>query len=186
LSRLGGGEWRQQKQDDESEERSRHGGFPRKSGLETSLERPCWDLVNAARISRCGVGCLDRRGPVQWVVMSEPNDVRGPVLVLVRDLIFASRITATAKAEGVAVVVIRDAAQLPGRAGRRLIVDLNQDGSIDAAAAWGKVTGRDVVGFVSHVDAATVARARDAGISRVVARSRFVEELPELLRDRSS
>ena len=116
-------------------------------------------------------------------VMSDPNDVGESVLVLVRDLIFASRITATAKAEDVAVVVIRDAAQLPGRAGRRLIVDLNQDGAIDAAAAWGKATGNDVLGFVSHVDAATIARARDAGISRVIARSRFVEELPELLRD---
>ena len=114
-------------------------------------------------------------------VMSDPSDATEPILVLVRDLIFASRITATAKAEKIRVVIIRDAAQLAGRAGRRLIVDLNQDGAIEVAAAWGKATGNDVVGFVSHVDAATIAQAREAGIARVLPRSRFVEQLSELL-----
>ena len=114
--------------------------------------------------------------------MSEPNSAAGPVLVLVRDLIFSSRITATAKAVNVPVTVVRDPAQLAGKEGRRLIVDLNQAGAIDAAAAWKEAAGGDVVGFVSHVDADTIAAARAAGIEHVVARSRFVEDLPELLR----
>jgi hypothetical protein len=37
------------------------------------------------------------------------------------------------------------------------------------------------VGFVSHVDAETTARAREAGFDRVLARSRFVAELESML-----
>ena len=116
-----------------------------------------------------------------------------PILVLVRDLLFASRITATARAEGVEIRLLRDPAALAGEAaGRRLIVDLNQPGALDAAAAWRTAAGggaaeraaagREVVGFVSHVDAATIAAARRAGIDHVLARSAFVEKLPQLLR----
>ena len=115
-------------------------------------------------------------------VMTDPNRSVAPVVVLVRDLIFASRISATAKAENVPVVMVRDPAQLAGRAGSRLIVDLNQDGAIEAAAAWATDSGGDVIGFISHVDSATISRARQAGIERVMPRSRFVEALPELLR----
>jgi hypothetical protein len=104
-----------------------------------------------------------------------------PVLALVRDLIFASRITATAASVGTPVTLIRDPAKLGAGPGRRLIVDLNLEGAIDAAAAWRRATGGEVVGFVSHVDAATAERARAAGVDRVLARSRFVELLPDLL-----
>lgn len=109
------------------------------------------------------------------------------VLLLVRDLMFSSRITATARAAGIDVAIFRDPTQLAATPGRRLIVDLNLPGAIEAAAAWmrssagpGSARG-DVVGFVSHVDADTIARARAAGIDRVLPRSRFVETLPELL-----
>jgi ABC-type sugar transport system substrate-binding protein len=112
--------------------------------------------------------------------MSNSGD--SSVLVLVRDLIFSSRIAATAKAEGVLVVMISEPAHLTGRAGTRLIVDLNQAGAIEAAAAWGRSSGGEVIGFVSHVDGATIARAREAGFTRIMPRSRFVEELPQLLR----
>src|SRR4051794_25000889 len=104
-----------------------------------------------------------------------------PVLALVRDLIFASRITATAASAGTCVQLVRDPAKLAGQAGARLIVDLNLDGAIDAAAAWRREVGGEVVGFVSHVDTATIDRARSVGIDRVLARSRFVELLPQLL-----
>lgn len=113
-------------------------------------------------------------------MMSDPGD--SSVLVLVRDLIFSSRITATAKAEGVSVVTIREPAQLAGRTGTRLIVDLNQAGAIEASADWARSSGGEVIGFVSHVDSETIVRAREAGITRVMPRSRFVEQLPQLLR----
>ena len=114
--------------------------------------------------------------------MSDSNEAGGPVLVLVRDLMFSSRISATARAQGANVKIVRDAAKLTGEAGKLLIVDLNQNGAIDAAVAWKASSGGNVIGFVSHVDADRIARAREAGIDRVVARSRFVEELAEILR----
>src|SRR3954452_8453249 len=109
--------------------------------------------------------------------MSEP----GPVIALVRDLLFASKITATAAAAGTSVTLVRDPAKLAGRPGVRLIVDLNLEGAIEAAQAWKGETGREAIGFVSHVDTATIDAARAAGIDRVLARSRFVELLPDLV-----
>jgi hypothetical protein len=115
------------------------------------------------------------------VRMSDPR----PVIALVRDLIFASRITATAASVAAPVTVVRDPAKLAGHASdvadAVLIVDLNLPGAIAAARAWKAATGGVVTGFVSHVDTATIAAARDAGVDRVLARSRFVELLPALL-----
>ena len=108
-------------------------------------------------------------------------DAPHPVLVLVRDLMFATKITATARAAGIDVRLIREPGHLAGQAGGRLIVDLNQVGAIPAAAAWHRATNRPVIGFVSHVDKETAAAARAAGIARIVARSYFVEHLPQLL-----
>jgi hypothetical protein len=106
-----------------------------------------------------------------------------PVLVLVRDLIFATKISSTAKAVASAIKMVRDPAALGNEPGRLLLVDLNLPGAIEAAGLWRTgPAGGTVVGFVSHVDADTAARAREAGIGQVMARSRFVEVLPELLR----
>ena len=63
-----------------------------------------------------------------------------------------------------------------------LVVDLNQVGAIEAARTWKETSGGVVIGFVSHVDVETVNRARAAGIDQVMARSRFVEVLPDLLK----
>ena len=104
-----------------------------------------------------------------------------PVLALVRDLMFSSRISATARAANVPVKLLRDPAALAGAEGRLLIVDLNQPGALEAAVAWKRNASGEVVGFVSHVDAETISRAKSAGIDRVIPRSRFVEVLPELL-----
>ncbi len=112
--------------------------------------------------------------------MSESQN--SPVLVLVRDLIFSSKIAATARAQDVSVKLLRDPAKLANEPGRRLIVDLNLDGAIPAAIAWKQATGGEVAGFVSHVDAAAISAARAGGLDRVVARSEFVQVLPELLK----
>jgi len=108
-------------------------------------------------------------------------DAPASVVVLVRDLMFSSRIVATARAADIPVKLLRDPAALAGAEGRLLIVDLNQSGAIDAAVAWKARSLGTIVGFVSHVDADTIARAKAAGVDRVIPRSRFVEVLPELL-----
>lgn len=112
---------------------------------------------------------------------SIPPSPAPPVIALVRDLLFASRIRAAAKGLDVVVRIVREPAQLRGVPGRRLLADLNQPGAIEAAAAWKAATGGAVAGFVAHVDADTARRARAAGVDRVIARSRFVERLDELL-----
>ena len=104
------------------------------------------------------------------------------IVALVRDLLFASRIRGTAKELGVEVLLLRDPQHLAGAQGSRLLVDLNQDGAIEAARQWKEASRGVVIGFVSHVDVETVNRARAAGIDQVLARSRFVELLPDLLR----
>ena len=102
-------------------------------------------------------------------------------LCLIRDLMFASKVTAAATAAGVAVRLLRDPAALATVDGSQLIVDLNQPAALPAAAAWRARTGRPVIGFVSHVDVDTVAAARAAGVDRVLARSAFAQQLPDLL-----
>jgi hypothetical protein len=102
-------------------------------------------------------------------------------IALIRDLMFASKVTATARAGGVAVRVFRDGENLP--AADRLLVDLNQAGALESAVAWKAAgDGRSICGFVSHVDGETIAKAREMGVDLVLARSAFVQRLPGLLR----
>ena len=112
-------------------------------------------------------------------IMSEAT--APPILALVRDLLLSSRISTAARNAGVEVKMVRDPAQLGGVAGRLLLVDLNLAGAIEAAAAWRQASGKQVIGFVAHVDTATIAAAREAGINRVMARGGFFEALPQLL-----
>jgi hypothetical protein len=103
--------------------------------------------------------------------------------VLVSDLLFGSRITSMASNHGKAVQVLRSPEQLEKQKGAtKLIVDLNQVGALMAAGAWVKAgAGREAIGFVSHVDAGTIAEAKGVGITHVIPRSRFFELLPALI-----
>ncbi len=104
------------------------------------------------------------------------------VIALVRDLMFVGRLTAEARAAGVPLTVIRDPAKLGEAPASLLIVDLNLPAALEAAAAWKLVfPARSVIGFVAHTDAATIARAREAKLDQVLARSAFVTQLPALL-----
>jgi electron transfer flavoprotein alpha/beta subunit len=107
-------------------------------------------------------------------------DAPATTLLLCRDLMFVSKVMATARAMGLTVQVVRDPAQLP-RQGARLIVDLNQEGAIEAAAAWKDTTVGRVVGFVSHVDTDAINRAHAAGLDQVLPRSRFTATLEQIL-----
>ncbi len=106
-----------------------------------------------------------------------------PVLCLVRDLLFYSKIRAAAESAGIALKSLRDPAKLAEEIGGGLIVDLNQEGALQAASEWRQRTGRPVVGFVSHVDTETIDSARQAGIDRILARSKFEQTLAGILQD---
>jgi DNA-binding NarL/FixJ family response regulator len=108
------------------------------------------------------------------------------ITALLSDLIFESKIRATAKAAGVDVSCTRDAkaALQAASSGSALIVDL--DGTADALSLVRAVkeTRPDapIVGFLSHVQVELASGARAAGIDEVMPRSRFTEQLPEILR----
>ncbi len=129
---------------------------------------------------------------LQCRMMTEPEMQNGGcktqkedagVLCLVRDLLFFSKIRAAAELAGVPLKSLRDPTKLREENGRGLIVDLNQQDALAAAAAWRGRTLRPVVGFVSHVDADTIQSARAAGMDRILVRSQFEQNLPAILRE---
>ena len=103
-------------------------------------------------------------------------------IALVSDLIFSSKIIATARAAGVSLQVVRDPLALSQKTGSLLILDLNLPGAIDAAAEWKSRTSGHAIGFVAHTDSETIKKARESGIDQVLPPSAFTEHLPELLR----
>jgi PleD family two-component response regulator len=112
------------------------------------------------------------------------------ILVAVDDLMFASRISTTAKAVGAAIQFTRSVESVltAARAATPslVILDLNsartQPLAIVAALRDDPALAAvPTVGFVSHVDTATIDAARHAGVGRVLARSAFVDQLPQIL-----
>jgi CheY-like chemotaxis protein len=112
-----------------------------------------------------------------------------PVVAVMDDLMFLSRLREAARGLALEVRVLRrseDAAALAAAAPSLVVVDADSD-----RLPWSEIvrtlrsqpalTGVPVVAFVSHVDAARAALAREAGAQRVLARSTFVRELPALL-----
>src|SRR5438128_8578472 len=105
------------------------------------------------------------------------------------DLLFTSRITGTASALGLRVKAARslDAlnaliAQEPPRC---ILIDLSLAGQSisELARSWQEAASPPprIVGYGSHVDAAMLRAAREAGCDPVLPRSKFVEELPRAL-----
>jgi hypothetical protein len=103
-----------------------------------------------------------------------------PILLLCRDLMFVSKVTAAARAQVLPLRVVRDSSKLPAE-GVKLLVDLNLESAIAAASAWRAATGGRAIGFVSHVDTATIENARAAGLDEVLPRGRFSATLDQIL-----
>ena len=106
-------------------------------------------------------------------------------LLLTDDMIFSSRITGTAQALGLKVSAAKSAKNLMAQAKERtptcVIVDLSHPDS-RVPELIGEL--QDVcspmprlVAYGSHVDAATLRAAREAGCDIVLPRSAFVEQL---------
>lgn len=105
--------------------------------------------------------------------------------VLCDDLMFGSRITGTARALGLQTKTARSpevvAALVQQQAPSCVLVDLANPGlvveELIRVLREKCPTMPRVVAFGSHVDAATLHAAREAGCDPVLPRSRFVEEL---------
>jgi DNA-binding NarL/FixJ family response regulator len=102
-------------------------------------------------------------------------------LVLSDDLLFSSKITGTATALGLTVRVARTPAVLLEWARQQppggVLVDLHHP-QLDLATLLPALGDAHVVGFGSHVEAATLHAARQAGCHLVLPRSKFTERLP--------
>jgi CheY-like chemotaxis protein len=113
------------------------------------------------------------------------------VLAVAADLLFASRIRGAAAGNTV-VELARSAEDLRQRApaARLILLDLDTRwlraaDTITALKADPATSAIPIIAFVSHVRVDAMEEARAAGADRVLARSSFVRELPELLRDDS-
>lgn len=110
------------------------------------------------------------------------------VLVAIADLLFASKVGATARSLGLPYERASRKAALAdevARTGaRRVLVDLG--GVPDAIDAVSAVRQQhpsvEVVGYCSHTLVPLMERARAAGCQRVLSQGELAQQLPELLR----
>lgn len=117
------------------------------------------------------------------------NAAPAPVVALVDDLMFVSRIREAARAHGTPVRTVRTTADLLSACrdgARTVIVDLDTPRlpvleAVAAVAADPALAAVQVIGFYSHVETERAREARDAGCRTVLPRSAFVRQLDELL-----
>jgi len=98
------------------------------------------------------------------------------VLSISTDLMLGSRVDAGLTAAGHTVVTSGTLAGAPLDEAEVIVADLEVTDPEELAA-----TGVPVLGYYSHVDAETKARAEAVGLAKVVPRSRMSRELPELV-----
>lgn len=114
-----------------------------------------------------------------------PAGSKRRVLVLVRDLMFLSKIRETLRSLDLEPLTLGSALDLDSPGADRtalLIADVN-DAGLDPmeAIARARTRGIPVLAFGSHVDMASLEGARKAGADEVVPRSVFSSRLPDLV-----
>jgi CheY-like chemotaxis protein len=117
-----------------------------------------------------------------------PDPVEPFGLLLCDDLIFASRITGTGRAQGLIIKQVRSQSELETLARQQtpscVLIDLANAGLVITDLVHklrACETSPYLVAFGSHVDAATLNAARQAGCDLVLPRSKFVQELATAL-----
>jgi DNA-binding NarL/FixJ family response regulator len=113
------------------------------------------------------------------------------VVALVDDLFFQAKLRETARQTGITLETAAKGEQLLAAAAANpaalVIVDLNaMDGALEAVEQLNKSRApgnpRRVIAFLSHVQTDLAARARAAGCEEVMPRSKFTQNLAEILR----
>jgi CheY-like chemotaxis protein len=111
------------------------------------------------------------------------------VTALAADLIFATRIESAIRAAGAEARILDTPAALWDAIERwpeLVLIDLSTAGweePVRRAKTLPQTRAIPIVAFGSHVDTEALRAARQAGCDHAWARSRFVEELPRLLKD---
>jgi len=104
------------------------------------------------------------------------------VLAVCTDLYFQSRIASAAVAAGRAVRFVKQASDVAPF--RLALVDLDAGAGVPATIAALRRTGNGpVIAFGPHLDTEGRQVARAAGAMRVLAKSKFVKELPRMMSD---
>jgi DNA-binding NarL/FixJ family response regulator len=122
-------------------------------------------------------------------------------IALIDDLFFVAKVRETAKQVGIALETAATGDQLLKAAAAGpaalILVDLNaRQGALEAIAhlcggngqtvAQGQGSPRRVIAFLSHVQTDLAERARAAGCQEVMPRSKFTQNLAEILRGAKS
>jgi CheY-like chemotaxis protein len=112
------------------------------------------------------------------------------ILVAVEDLLFSSKIRATARQLGVELTFARTPADILAQARSfkpsLIIFDIDSGkadpiNTVSALKADTELRDIPITGFVSHVNTPLILAARGAGMDEVMARSAFVANLPQIL-----
>ena len=112
------------------------------------------------------------------------------VISAVEDLLFKSKISETASTLGVEALFPRNPKKLVEQANQRppdlLILDLNSArfeplNLLKQLKSDEALKSVPIVGFLSHVQKDLAVAAREFGCDRVMARSAFTKDLPEIL-----
>ena len=111
------------------------------------------------------------------------------IVVALDDLLFSSKVRETAAKVGVPLVFARSREAILEEARKAptlVIFDLNNPrtdpiGTVTAMKADPALASIRTIGFVSHVDTATIDAAKRAGVDDVLPRSAFAQRLPEIL-----
>lgn len=115
------------------------------------------------------------------------SDPGKPIVALVSDLVFGSRISAIVAHLGLTVRVVRSSADLLTNLADvgGAVLDLTAVGDIAelVAAIRRARPGLRVAAFVPHVQVALARAAEAAGVDAVKSRSEFTKVLPEVLAD---
>lgn len=109
-----------------------------------------------------------------------------PVVYLVRDLLFVSKIREAAAGLGVPVAVARDVVVLPAlaRDARLVIVDLRLAEAREALAALARdpeAARTPSIGFADHERTDLMQEATSLGLGQALAKGVFARELPALI-----
>lgn len=104
------------------------------------------------------------------------------IVAFVPDLMDRSRFGSAADraAEVVFVTRSQDLAGIAAAGANLVVLDLGRAGVLEVVPEI-TALGIEMLGFASHVDDATIAAARAAGVGEVLPRSRFFARLPALL-----
>jgi len=113
------------------------------------------------------------------------------ILVILDDLLFTSRIRATAAQVGASVAFARSldaaVAEMQKSLPSLVVFDLNNPridalGIVESMKADPRLASVPLMAFASHVQVASMEAARRAGVNDVLPRSAFAERLPDILR----